>query len=286
MGTIVLLPIGVDDTALDLCLGALDAGTPADTAVWLADDGQAGPRVQPVIEHWLAHTRLRAEYTRRSRSIGEVAHLDEMLRACAGADVVVLAPDAIPAPGWLQQLDACFARDPSIGSATPWCNAGETAAWPRLGEIDPVPADLTAMAQACAGLPPMHPELPSAVTHAVLLRGNARRKAGGLDMHSYGSWNAALVDLSLRMAGLGWRNAMCETAFVARAGEATACEGDMDALGTRWPGWQPRLAAFLMADPLLSTRQTLQQLHRQAIMPRSQGDLFAPPPASLPEPPA
>jgi hypothetical protein len=286
MGTIVLLPIGVDDTALDLCLGALDAGTPADTAVWLADDGQAGPRVQPVIEHWLAHTRLRAEYTRRSRSIGEVAHLDEMLRACAGADVVVLAPDAIPAPGWLQQLDACFARDPSIGSATPWCNAGETAAWPRLGEIDPVPADLTAMAQACAGLPPMHPELPSAVTHAVLLRGNARRKAGGLDMHSYGSWNAALVDLSLRMAGLGWRNALCETAFVARAGEATACEGDMDALGTRWPGWQPRLAAFLMADPLLSTRQTLQQLHRQAIMPRSQGDLFAPPPASLPEPPA
>lgn len=286
MGTIVLLPIGVDDTALDLCLGALDAGTPADTAVWLADDGQAGPRLQPVIEHWLAHTRLRAEYTRRARSIGEVAHLDEMLRACAGADVVVLAPDAIPAPGWLQQLDACFARDPSIGSATPWCNAGETAAWPRLGEIDPVPADLTAMAQACAGLPPMHPELPSAVTHAVLLRGNARRKAGGLDMHSYGSWNAALVDLSLRMAGLGWRNALCETAFVARAGEATACEGDMDALGTRWPGWQPRLAAFLMADPLRSTRQTLQQLHRQAIMPRSQGDLFAPPPASLPEPPA
>ncbi len=286
MGTIVLLPIGVDDTALDLCLGALDAGTPADTAVWLADDGQAGPRLQPVIEHWLAHTRLRAEYTRRARSIGEVAHLDEMLRACAGADVVVLAPDAIPAPGWLQQLDACFARDPSIGSATPWCNAGETAAWPRLGEIDPVPADLTAMAQACAGLPPMHPELPSAVTHAVLLRGNARRKAGGLDMHSYGSWNAALVDLSLRMAGLGWRNALCETAFVARAGEGTACEGDMDALGTRWPGWQPRLAAFLMADPLRSTRQTLQQLHRQAIMPRSQGDLFAPPPASLPEPPA
>lgn len=248
-----------------------------------ADDGQAGPRVQPVIEHWLAHTRLRAEYTRRARSSGEVAHLDEMLRACAGADVVVLAPDAIPAPGWLQQLDACFARDPSIGSATPWCNAGETAAWPRLGEIDPVPADLNAMAQACAGLPPMHPELPSAVTHAVLLRANARRKAGGLDMHSYGSWNAALVDLSLRMAGLGWRNALCETAFVARAGEATAFDGDMDALGTRWPGWQPRLAAFLMADPLRSTRETLQQLHRQAIMPRSQGDLFAPPPASLPE---
>jgi len=285
MGTIVLLPIGVDDSALDRCLAALDAGSPPATPVWLADDGQAGPRAQAVIEHWLAHTPLRAEYTRRARAIGEVAHLDEMLRACDGSDVVVLAPDAVPAPGWLQQLEACFARDASIGSATPWCNAGETAAWPRLGEIDPVPDDLSALAQACAALPSLHPELPSAVTHAVLLRANARRKAGGLDMHSYASWNAALVDLSLRMAGLGWRNALCENAFVAREREAQAQDGDMEALGTRWPAWQPRLAAFLMADPLLQLRQDLQRLHRQAIMPRSQGDLFGPPATPPPESP-
>lgn len=277
MGTVVLLPIGVDDTALDRCLGALDAGTPAGTAIWLADDGQAGPRAQAVIEHWLAHTPLQAEYTRRARAIGEVAHLDEMLRACDGTDVVVLAPDAVPAPGWLQQLDACFARDASIGSATPWCNAGETAAWPRLGEISPVPEHLDAIAQACAALPSLHPELPSAVTHAVQLRANARRKAGGLDMHSYASWSAALIDLSLRMAGLGWRNALCENAYVARDGESTAQDGDMEALGTRWPAWQPRLAGFLMADPLRATRDALQQLHQQAIMPRSQGDLFAAP---------
>ncbi|WP_457395218.1 hypothetical protein, partial [Roseateles sp. P5_E1] len=59
----------------------------------------------------------------------------------------------------------------------------------------------------------------------------------------------------------------------------------MDALGTRWPGWQPRLAAFLMTDPLRQMRDTLQQLHRQAIMPRSQGDQFAVP-AAPPESPA
>ncbi len=283
MGTVVLLPIGVDDTALDRCLGALDTGTPAGTAIWLADDGQAGPRAQAVIEHWLAHTPLQAEYTRRARGIGEVAHLDEMLRACDGTDVVVLAPDAVPAPGWLQQLDACFARDASIGSATPWCNAGETAAWPRLGEISPAPEHLDAIAQACAALPSLHPELPSAVTHAVLLRANARRRAGGLDMHSYASWTAALIDLSLRMAGLGWRNALCENAFVARHTESQAQDGDMEALGTRWPAWQPRLAGFLMADPLRATREALQQLHQQAIMPRSQGDLFAAPATPDPE---
>src|SRR3546814_1301741 len=78
-----------------------------------------------IIERWIARTPLRADYTRRPRSIGQVAHLDEMLRACGDADVIVLAPDAIPAPGWATQLAACFARDASIATATSWCNAGE-----------------------------------------------------------------------------------------------------------------------------------------------------------------
>ena len=41
---VVLVPVGVDDDALDACLAALDASTPAETRVWLVDDAQAGPR--------------------------------------------------------------------------------------------------------------------------------------------------------------------------------------------------------------------------------------------------
>src|SRR3546814_11398004 len=93
----------VPDTTLFRSLAALDAGTPAGTRVWLADDAQSGPRGYAIIERWIARTPLRADYTRRPRSIGQVAHLDEMLRACGDADVIVLAPDAIPAPGWATQ---------------------------------------------------------------------------------------------------------------------------------------------------------------------------------------
>lgn len=270
----ILLPVGVDDVALDACLAALESNTPAGTAVWLADDGQAGPRGLAVIEHWLASTHLQAEYTRRPRAIGEVAHLDEMLAACGHADVVVLAPDAVPLPGWLQQLSDCLARDASIATATPWSNAGEAIAWPRPGEINPQPLEHARLAHACASMPPLHPELPSAVGHAVLLRGNARRKAGGLDIQSYRSWYAALIDLSLRMSGLGWRNVLCETGFVARVSEGHPGDGDLDVLATRWPAWPGRLALFLMADPLHPQREHLQQLFAQAIMPPAQRDLF------------
>ena len=96
------------------------------------------------------------------------------------------------------------------------------------------------------------PELPAAVNHALFLRGSARRKAGGLDTASYASSYAALVDLSLRKAGLGWRNVLCETAFVARCGEGMPQGDDIETLGTRWPAWHARLAQFLMHDPLRS----------------------------------
>lgn len=258
---IVLLPVGTDDDALDACLAALDAGTPAGTRVWLADDAQAGPRGLAIIERWLASTRLAADYSRRQRALGAVAHIDEALSACGDADVAVLAPDAIPAPGWLAQLSACFARDPAIATATPWCNAGEAAAWPRVGEIAPVPGDLERIARACAAMPPRHPELPAAVAHAVLLRGNARKRTGGPDGASFGSWYAALVDLSLRLAGMGWRNVLCDTAFVARGGEGVPADGDLDVLAARWPGWHPRLAEFLMQDPVGALREELSRRH-------------------------
>lgn len=274
---VVLLPLGADDGALDACLAALEAATPAGTRVWLADDAQAGPRGLAIVERWLASTRLRADYTRRQRSIGEVAHLDDMLRACADDDVVVLAPDAIPAPGWAVQLAACAERDAAIATATPWCNAGEAAAWPRCGEITPVPGDAAArdaLARATAAMPPVHPELPAAVAHAVYLRGSARAKAGGLDAASYASWYAALIDLSLRLSGLGWRNALCETAFVARGGEGGPADGDMDALAARWPTWHARLATFLMDDPLHAMREMLSQRLAGIDAPQPQRELF------------
>lgn len=271
---IVLLPIGTDDAALDACLAALDRGTPAGTRVWLLDDAQAGPRGIAIIERWLESTRLQAEYTRRQRPIGEAAHLSEGVAACADLDIAVLAPDVRPAPGWLGQMVACLHRDPTIGTATPWSNAGECVAWPRIGEVQPEPGEPRRIARACAAMPPLHHELPTAGTHAVLLRGTPRQRTGRLDGESFESWSAALTDYSLRLSAMGWRNALCENAFVARDREPWHGDGDLDVLAVRWPGYRPRLANFLMEDPLHATRAQLQQLYDANADDSPQDDLF------------
>ena len=273
---IVLVPLGADEDALDACLGALDAATPAGTRVWLADDAQSGPRAAAIVDRWLGSTALQAACTRRSASIGEAAHIDEALRACGDADVVVLAGDTRPTPGWLEQLAACLQRDPAIATATAWSNAGESASWPRIGDVSDLAGIAPAsLADACARLPAMEPELPAAAPHAVLLRGAARKAAGGLDAASFRSWQAALIDLSLRLAGHGWRNALCPRAFVLRERESAPGDGDMEALSVRWPGWHAGLARFLMDDPLHGLRERLGgELARERSRP-PQPDLFA-----------
>ena len=271
---IVLLPVGSDEVALDACLSALEAGTPAGTRVWLADNAQAGPRGAGLIEAWLAQTRLQAGYTRRSTPVTEAAHLDEALRACGAVDVAVLAADVRVTPGWLERLTSSFALDATIATATPWCNAGETAAWPRIGEIEPDVPSPASLSLGCARLDAGYPELPAAVGHAVLLRGAAHASAGGLDAASFRSWPAALIDLCLRLAGLGWRNVLCPTAFVLRDGEGVPGDGDMDTLAARWPNWNARIASFLMDDPLHALRARLGEALSRSGQPSPQLDLF------------
>lgn len=272
---IVVVPVGVDDALLDACLAALDAATPAGTRVWLADDAQGGPRVQAVVQAWRASTRLQADYSRRPRAIGEAAHLADVLAACGDADVAVLACDARPAPGWLARMARTLADDPAATTVTPWCNAGEVAAWPRLGEVAP-PADPVRIADALAEAALAPAVLPAAVDHAVLLRGSARTAAGGVDATSHASWYAALIDLSLRMQAFGGRDLLCTQAYVARAAEGRPADGDLDRIAARWPHWTARLAGFLMDDPLRAERAAVAAaLERRTRDAAAQPGLFA-----------
>lgn len=273
---IVIVPVGPDDAALDACLAALDAATPAGTRVWLADDACGGPRVRAVVDAWLARTPLRAEYGRRPVARGEVAHLDEVLAACGDDDVAVLAADACPAAGWLVRMARTLASDPAIATVTPWSNAGETAAFPRLGECAPLPAQPDAIARAAADAGGEPLALPAAVGHAVLLRGGLRRRTGGLDTATYRSWYGALTDLSLRLQAHGRRHVLCTQAYVARAAEGRPAEGDLDRLAARWPHWNAALAGFLMADPPHARREAVRAaLARQEAAVATQAELFA-----------
>ena len=49
----------------------------------------------------------------------------------------------------------------------------------------------------------------------------------------------------------------------------------MDALAARWPDWHPRLAHYLMQDPLRASRAQLAAILDSLGPPDAQRDLFA-----------
>jgi len=64
---------------------------------------------------------------------------------------------------------------------------------------------------------------------------------------------------------MGWRNALCDTAYVVHAGNASfgplgqGPGGDnLARLNARWPDYNRRIAQFIMADPLRPLRDRLQ----------------------------
>ena len=104
---------------------------------------------------------------------------------------------------------------------------------------------------------------------------------GGFDAATFGRGYGEENDFCLRAAAMGWRNVLCETAYVVHLGNASFGPLDMapngDNLGrllARWPDYNERVARFIMADPLRPHRQRLQENLEKLARSGPQRDLF------------
>jgi len=247
--------------ALDACLAGLDRSLSAGTRVLVADDGGGDPRVAPLAQSWCERTRLSARFLLRDRSYGRARHRSYLVADHAGEDLVILDGDAVPAPGWLDQLQRCAKAHPDVATLSTWSNGGGLSSFPRFCEDNPLPAALDAIAQAAAGLGDSElPDLPTAQGPCLYLRGEALRQLGGWDSETYVGFGAE-ADYCHRAASMRWRNALCPTAFVGRseAGHDTEAAGeDLHRLLARWPDHQEGFARFLLSDTLRPWRERLQ----------------------------
>jgi GT2 family glycosyltransferase len=244
--------------ALDACLAALDRTLPAGHPVWVVDDASTDARVAPLLAHWRARTKLDARVESLPHWLGPAANANAVFAAAGAADVVLLAADAIPTEGWLDALARTAARDDRIATVSPWSNDTGLASFPRPGEPNPLPDDPTAIAEAAASLTAAIPvELAVAGAACVLVRRAALAALGGFDAATLGS--AAADDFCRRAAAMGWRNVLCETAYVARrAGPpGPGARDEVPRLLARWPDYHEQVARYLLDDPLRPLRERL-----------------------------
>jgi len=260
---VVIVPIHDAAEALDACLGSLLRTLPCDARVLLADDASRDPAVATVIARFAERAPFAVDIVRRQRNLGFVGNVNLAFAETHPFDVVLLNSDTCTSSGWLQQMLACADADPSIATATPWSNNAEICSFPDFCRAGALPDDIDALAAAAAELqPPLYPDLPTGVGFCMFVRRATLEAIGDFDQATFGRGYGEENDFCLRAAAHGWRNVLCDTAYVGHQGGASfAGQGhhpggeNLRRLNARYPGYNSMIARFILGDPLSVARE-------------------------------
>lgn len=280
---VVVVPVFGAVDALDACLASLLRTLPPTAQVLLCDDASPQPEIAPMLQGFARQATFDVRIERRTTNLGFIGNVNLAFAATAGRDVVLLNSDTVATPGWLHALAGCAAADARIATATPWSNNAEICSFPDFCRAGPVPDDADAIARAAADEDaPAYPDLPTGVGFCMYVRRAALDRVGDFDAATFGRGYGEENDFCLRAAAHGWRNVLCDTAYVVhRGGASFGSEGhrpggeNLARLTARYPEYNRLVAEFILRDPLKPLRDRL-AARIDAQRPQSaQRDLFA-----------
>ena len=279
----VIVPVFNAREALDACLASLERTLPAKSRVLICDDASTDPHIEPLARGWCYRSRLDARYVLRGHNLGFPGNCNAAFAETGDDDVLLLNSDAVATTGWLQQIARCADSDSRIATITPWSNNAEICSFPEPCENNPQPPFPDVIAEAAASqAQPRYPELPTAVGFCMYVRRAALRQIGGFDAETFGRGYGEENDFCRRAAAMGWRNVLCDSAYVVHAGNASfgplgqGPGGDnLQRLLVRWPDYHELVARFILDDPLAPLRERLTAAIAQIERGGPQRDLFA-----------
>ena len=263
----IIVPVyqALDD--LRRCLQSLERTLPAGTRVLLADDASPDPEIQRLLSRAAEGSKLNICTVRRERNLGFVGNVNRAFAEAAQDDVILFNSDAWGTPGWFEAMLDCADSDPQIATITPWSNNAEICSFPDFCRAAPVPDEAEAARIACAvrdAGQAIYPELPTGVGFCMFIRRAALRSIGDFDEATFGRGYGEENDFCMRAAGHGWRNVLCDNAYVAhRGGASFSPEGhhpggeNLARLNARYPYYNARVADFIRRDPLAPLRQRI-----------------------------
>ena len=259
--------VPVHDAADDLrrCVESVLRHTTGDYRLLLIDDASRSPAVAAYFRELRARALSPLVLLANERNLGFTLTANRGMReARDSADVVLLNSDTVVTSEWLDALVRCVHSDPAIGTATPFSNNAEICSLPRFCENNVWPADRDPeqMAQALRrGAVPTYPELPTGVGFCLYIRRATLDAIGAFDPVfglGYGEEN----DFCMRAAAAGYRNVLCDDAFVLHTGGSSFGDKRSDLarrngaiLVERHPTYDALVRDFIGADPLRPLRE-------------------------------
>ncbi len=266
--------VPVYDASADLrrCVESVLAHTRGDYRLLLIDDASRESATADYLGQLRARSLPQLVLLANERNLGFTLTANRgMETARDAADVVLLNSDAIVTSGWLEALARCVHSDPAIGTATPFSNNAEICSLPRFCENNAWPAgrDPEPLARALRlAAVPVYPDLPTGVGFCMYIRREALDAIGAFDPVfglGYGEEN----DFCMRAAAAGYRNVLCDDAFVLHMGGSSfgdkrreLAQRNGAILLERHPTYNALVREFIAADPLRPLREFALAQHR------------------------
>jgi GT2 family glycosyltransferase len=256
----VIVPIyNATAMVVDL-LASLRRSLGAQDHVLLIDDASTEAGVASVLDAFESSAPFQVTIVRNEQNLGFVRTVNRGM-ALTRRDVVLLNSDTVTTTGWLERLQEAAESDARIATATPFSNNAEICSFPEFCKANPEPADAEAIASALSTRMPAYPDLPTAVGFCMYIRRRALDELGDFDAATFGRGYGEENDFCMRAAAHGWRNVLCDSAYVVhRGGASFSLTGErpggvaLARLIARYPGYNAQVAEFIRADPLAPIR--------------------------------
>ncbi|MBK6334396.1 MAG: glycosyltransferase [Betaproteobacteria bacterium] len=262
----IVIPVYNAPDDLRRCVDSVLACTHGDYRLVLIDDASPDPAIAAFFAA-LAHRALSQLVLLRNdtnRGFTGTANRGMMHGAGEGRDVVLLNSDTVVTQGWLDALRRCAASSPHIGTITPFSNNAEICSFPRFCADNRWPEGTdpegvrAALERAAV---PTYPELPTGVGFCLFVRRDLIRGIGLFDEQAFGRGYGEENDFCLRAFRAGWRNVLCDDAFVLHLGarsfsadKAALVEKNARVLNDRFPHYDAMVADYVARDPLRPIR--------------------------------
>ena len=259
--------VPVYNAAADLarCVDSVLEHSTGDWRLLLIDDASPDPAIRAYFSELRARRLLRVTLLANEKNIGFTLTANRgFAEARREADILLLNSDTVVTRGWLDRLSRCAASDVRIGTITPFSNNAEICSLPRFCANNPWPPgkdpeSLVAALERAAV--PTYPDLPTGVGFCLYIRRALLDAIGGFDP-AFGLGYGEENDFCLRAAGAGYRNVLCEDAFVLHLGgssfgakRAHLAERNTALLLERHPHYLDLVRSYIAADPVRPLRE-------------------------------
>jgi len=234
----------------------------------LLNDCSTDTRVSDLLRTLQMWGQHRLTVVTNARNLGYLRTVNKGM-GMTDSDVILLNTDTVVSSGWARKMKVCAYSQDRVATVTPFTNNGRMCSIPEFLENNEIPKGLNVDSFAeCVenASSNRYPELVTGVGFCLYIRRSVIKEIGCFDEGKFDSGYGEEVDFSFRAARRGYKNLLCDNAFVFHKGGASFLDAQRAlmekhhrVLAEEYPDLWAAIAQFERSNPLKGFQDSIKR---------------------------